>query len=181
MKDKDKDKNQNQNQNQKIILQVSPKDQQIAFLTSIAIFLSLIDAAIPSPIPGVKPGLANIVILIVLNNYGIKEAIWVNFLRVFSAAMVFGYFLSPSFFMSLSGAIFSLIGLYFCQKLLNKKYFSLVSFSIISAFLHMFGQLLLARLWLIPHDGVWLMSPLLFLVAAIFGLVNGIIAEKILE
>lgn len=160
---------------------IRESDKKIAFLTCISIFLSLIDATIPSPIPGIKPGLANIVILIVLRNYGIYEAIWVNILRVLAAALLFGYFLSPSFFMSLSGAICSLVSLYFCQKLLKFKYFSLISFSLISAFFHMFGQLLLARIWLIPHDGIWLMAPLLFSVAMIFGVINGILAEKIIE
>ena len=49
---------------------LSAEDHRIARLAAAAIGLSLIDAAIPTPLPGVKPGLANIVTLIVLARCG---------------------------------------------------------------------------------------------------------------
>jgi hypothetical protein len=53
-----------------IKLTTTPEDHRIAQLAAAAIGLSLIDAAIPLPLPGIKPGLANIVTLIVLARYG---------------------------------------------------------------------------------------------------------------
>jgi hypothetical protein len=53
-----------------IELPVTADDRRIARLAALAIGLTLAEAAIPSPIPGVKPGLANIVILLVLLQYG---------------------------------------------------------------------------------------------------------------
>src|SRR5512145_1627684 len=79
----------------------TPEDHRIARLTAAAIGLSLIDAAIPLPLPGVKPGLANIVTLIVLARYGWGTAAWVSGLRVIAGGLVLGQFLSPGFFMSL--------------------------------------------------------------------------------
>ena len=44
-------------------LRVTEEDRRVAWLATAAVGLSLVDAAIPSPLPGVKPGLANIVTL----------------------------------------------------------------------------------------------------------------------
>ena len=49
-----------------IELPVTPDDRRIARLAALAIGLTLAEAALPSPLPGVKPGLANIVVLLVL-------------------------------------------------------------------------------------------------------------------
>jgi uncharacterized membrane protein len=74
-------------------------------------------------LPGVKPGLANIVTLIVLARYGWVAAAWVSGLRVFAGGLLLGYFLSPGFFMSLTGALFSLLtlapGLFACRALVR--------------------------------------------------------------
>ncbi len=64
----------------------------------------LAEAAIPSPLPGVKPGLANIIVLLVLMRYGWRDAAWVGLLRVFAGSIVFGQFLAPGFFLALTGA-----------------------------------------------------------------------------
>ena len=49
-----------------VTLQTTAEDHRVARLAAAAIALSLIDAAIPLPLPGVKPGLAHIVSLLVL-------------------------------------------------------------------------------------------------------------------
>ena len=69
-----------------VTIVTTPEDHRIARLTAAAIGLSLIDSAIPLPLPGVKPGLANIVTLIVLARYGWGTAAWVSGLRVVAAA-----------------------------------------------------------------------------------------------
>ena len=90
-------------------LTATPEDHRIARLAAAAIRLSLVDAAIPMPLPGIKPGLANIVTLIVLARYGWGTAAWVCALRVVAGGLLLGQFLSPGFFMSLTGALFSLL------------------------------------------------------------------------
>lgn len=162
-----------------IELTVTDEDRRIAWLATAAVALSLVDAAIPSPLPGVKPGLANIVTLVVLARYGWATAVWVSGLRVLAGSLLLGYFLAPGFFLSLSGTVLSLATLGIARHL-PSRWFGPVSLSILAAFAHIGGQLLLARLWLIPHDGVFLLTPVFAAAALVFGTINGLIAAKLL-
>lgn len=161
-------------------LAVTPQDRQVAALATAAIGLSLLDAAIPSPLPGVKPGLANIVTLLVLARYGWGTAAWVTGLRVFAVSLMLGQFLTPGFFLSLSGALCSLLVLAFVRTL-PKRAFGLVSWSLFASFAHIGGQLILARIWLIPHDGLYRLIPIFATAALVFGLINGLIANRLLR
>ena len=91
-----------------ILLTATAEDHHIARMAALALGLSVLEAAIPSPLPGVKPGLANIVTLIVLARYGWRAAAWVSLLRVVAGSLLMGNFLAPGFFLSLSGALCSL-------------------------------------------------------------------------
>jgi heptaprenyl diphosphate synthase len=163
-----------------INISTTTDDHHVAKLTAMAIGLHMIEAVLPSPLPGVKPGIANIVTLYVLAEYGFATAAWVNLLRVFASSLLLGQFLSPTFVLSLSGALFSLAALYLAQKLPN-KYFSLITLSIFAAFAHIAGQLLIVRLWLIPQVGVSYLIPIFALAALFFGLINGIVVTKVMR
>ena len=92
-----------------IELPVTGEDRRIARLAALAIGLTLAEAAIPSPIPGVKPGLANIVVLTVLLQYGWRAAAWVSALRVLAGGLLLGTLFSPGFWLSAAGALASLM------------------------------------------------------------------------
>ena len=162
-----------------IKLQSTQEDHRIAQLSAAAIGLALIDAAIPSPLPGVKPGLSNVVTLIVLARYGWGAAVWVSALRVVAGSLLLGQFLAPGFFMSLTGAVFSLLVLSVVCRL-PRRWFGVVSWSVFAAFSHVAGQLLLARAWLIPHNGVFYLVPIFALAALAFGIINGLVAARLL-
>jgi len=155
-------------------------DHRIARLAAAAIGLALVDAAIPLPLPGVKPGLANIVTLLVLYRYGFATAAWVSALRVVAGGLLLGHFLAPGFFLSLTGALFSLAALAPASQL-PRRWFGPVTLSLVAAFAHIGGQLLLARLWLIPHDGLFLLAPVFFAAALFFGIINGLIVARLLD
>lgn len=155
-------------------------DYRIARYAAAAIALTVAEAALPSPLPGVKPGIANIVVLLVLLRHGWADAAWVSLLRVFAASLLLGQFLAPGFFLSLSGALASLAMLALTQHL-PPRWFGPVSHSILAAFAHIGGQLLLARLWLIPHDGVFYLLPVFATTALVFGLINGLIVARLLQ
>lgn len=154
-------------------------DHRVARYAAAAIALTLAEAAIPSPLPGVKPGLANIVVLIVLSRHGWRDAVWVSLLRVFAGSLLFGSFLAPGFFLSLAGAVASL-GVLGVATHLPRRWFGPVSQSVLAAFAHIAGQLILARLWLVPHDGIFYLVPIFAATALLFGLINGLVAARIL-
>ncbi|NWG30582.1 MAG: Gx transporter family protein [Rhodocyclaceae bacterium] len=163
-----------------IELAVTPDDRRIARHAAAAIALAVAEAALPSPLPGVKPGLANIVVLIVLWRHGWRDAAWVSLLRVVAGSLLIGQFLAPGFFLALTGALASLAALALAVRL-PRRWFGAVTASVLAAFAHIGGQLLLARLWLVPHDGVFLLAPVFGLSALVFGIVNGLVAAKLLN
>ena len=63
---------------------------------------------------------------------------------------------------------------------LPRRWFGPVSWSILAAFAHIGGQLVLARVWLVPHDGVWYLVPLFATAALLFGTINGLVAARLL-
>jgi len=161
-------------------IQTTKEDHHIAKLTALAIGLHVLEAVFPSPLPGVKPGIANIVTLYVLVQYGFGTAAWVSLLRVFASSLLLGQFLTPTFILSLSGALLSLAILWLAQHL-PKQYFSVITLSILAAFAHIAGQLLIVRLWLIPHTGVAYLIPIFALAALVFGVINGVICAKLIN
>jgi heptaprenyl diphosphate synthase len=163
-----------------INISTTKHDHHIAKLTALAISLHVIEAVFPSPLPGVKPGIANIVTLYVLTQYGFGTAAWVSLLRVFASSLLLGHFLSPTFVLSLSGSIFSLTILFFAQNL-PKKYFSVITLSVLAAFAHIAGQLFVVRFWLIPHTGVAYLIPIFAVAALVFGIINGVICYQLIH
>jgi heptaprenyl diphosphate synthase len=161
-------------------INITNRDHQIAKLSAIAVALSLIEFFFPSPIPGVKPGIANIIILYTIFKFDLNMGIWVSLIRVFVTSIILGSFLSPTFFLSLSGSLFSLIFLIIFRNL-DRQNFSLISFSLIAALAHIFGQFIIVRIWIIPHNGVFYLLPIFLVSAFIFGLVNALVTNKLLK
>ena len=163
-----------------IELAVTADDRRIARYAAAAIALTVVEAVLPSPLPGVKPGLANIVVLVVLARYGWRDAVWVSLLRVVAGSLLLGQFLAPGFFLGLVGALASLVVLAIAVHL-PQRWFGPVTASVLAAFAHIGGQLLLARLWLVPHDGVFYLVPVFAASALIFGIVNGLVVARLLR
>ena len=161
-------------------LVASSEDHSVARLAALAIGLAVCEAALPSPLPGVKPGLANIVVLLVLHRYGIGTAAWVSLLRVTAGSLLFGSFLGPTFVLSFTGAAFSLGSLLLAVRL-PKRWFGPVSHSIVSSFAHIAGQMTVVYLWLIPNPGIVYLLPVFAAAALVFGTANGLIAARLLR
>lgn len=160
------------------VIKTTPEDERVARLATLAIGLAVVESAFPSPIPGVKPGLANIVTLLVLQRYGWWLAVWVSLLRIFGASLFLGSFLTPGFFLSLSGGLSSLLVLAFARYL-PERWFGLLSWSLLASFAHMTGQLAVVYFGFIPSSGVLQLAPLFAVAALLFGWVNGWIALKL--
>ena len=151
----------------------------LGVLTAGAIVIAILESFIPSVgIPGVKLGLANIVILIILYELGIVEAIVVNLLRVLVVGLVRGTFLSMGFLMSLTGAVLSL-GIMILFYLLIKK-LSIIGVSVIGSLFHVTGQILIAMIFL-GTAYIFLYLPVIAVSAIITGVFVGIVAQLIIK
>lgn len=150
---------------------------RIALLSSYALALHGFETLIPSPIPWLRLGLANIVTLVALYLYGMKPALMVTMIRVLLGSLLLGTFLGPAFFLSLGGGLAGTISMGIVTTLFP-GIFSLLGISIIGAFFHNAAQLFLAYLLFVQRiEAVLIVAPLLITAGVLTGAVNGIAAK----
>jgi len=148
-----------------------------ALLAALALIFSYIEVLIPFNfgIPGIKLGIANLVIIVTLYYLGGRYAIAVNLLRVLIAGLLFNGFFGALY--SLAGAILSLLVMIVLKK---TGVFSVVGISIAGGVSHNFGQILIAA-GLISNLKMFLYFPVLIFSGVISGAVIGIISYLILQ
>jgi len=150
-------------------------DHRIAWLAALAITIHIAESALPSPLPGVKPGLANVVTIVALVHYGWATAAWVALLRVFVGSILIGSFLSPTFLLSIAGALAAVAVLRIASALPGRP-FGPLGYSVIAAIAHMAAQFWTAYYLFIPHAALLHLFPVLMTAAVIFGTVSGVVA-----
>ena len=160
-------------------------DQRIAGFAALAIAISVLEAGFPSPIPGIKPGLANAVSLIVLLRHGWRVAAWVTLLRVIAGSLLLGSLMAPAFWLSLGGAAGGLaalaLGTGYNRLLPAGAALSAIGLSVLAALAHMAGQFAVAYGVFVPHPGLLRLLPVLMTAALLFGSVTGWAASQILR
>lgn len=162
---------------------LSLRDRQIAGFAALAVVIHILEAAVPSPLPGVKPGLANVITLVVLFRHGWITAAWVAGLRVLVGSLLLGSFMTPTFMLSASGAIASVLALGVIYGLFGIKSFyspGPLGYALVAAWAHMAAQLAVAWWLFIPHNGLWQLAPLLLSASTVFAAVSGWAAWRML-
>ena len=141
-----------------------------ALLVSIALIFSYVEMLLPLPIflPGMKAGLANIVIVFVLYRLSLRDAVLCSAIRILLTSLLFGSVVSLAY--SLVGAVCSLLGMQ-----LARKWFSPIGVSVIGGVLHNLGQLLVAIL-LVHTTALGWYFPLLLLFGVTAGILVGMLA-----
>ena len=142
----------------------------LAMCVALAMILSYVESLIPSPgIPGVKLGLANLVVIFALYKLGWGEAAGISLLRVFLVSLLFGH--AASLMYSAAGAVLSLAGM-----ILLKRFdrLSCVAVSVIGGVLHNLGQILMA--WLLMGPNVIYYLPVLILSGTVAGVAIGVVS-----
>lgn len=155
-------------------------DHVVAWFAALAIGIHVVESQIPSPLPGLKPGLANVVTLLVLYRYGWRCAAWVSFLRVTVGSLMIGSFLSPTFFLSFSGALAAILVLFLLARIPD-RWISPVGLGTSAALAHMATQFFVAYHMFIPHAGIWVLFPVLMTMALVFGITSGMITTMLLK
>ena len=118
----------------------------LGICTTLALVLSYLELLIPpiySAVPGIKMGLANIVVVFVLYRASAPKAAAVSLVRVLIAAMLFGNAMALAY--SIAGAVLSLSVMILLKRL---DLLSSVGVSVAGAVFHNVGQILTAMLLL---------------------------------
>lgn len=149
----------------------------LGVIASFAAILSYIEAIIAFDIwiPGVKLGLANLAIVIVLYWYGVREALFVNIVRIVIVGLLFGNAFSIMF--SLAGALISLIAMAIAK---NTNLFTVIGISVSGGVFHNVGQIMVASLVVKSYSIIYYI-PVLIIAGIITGTIIGIVAWKLLE
>lgn len=155
------------------------KFTRLTMLLALSVVLNIIESFIPlfnGNIPGLKLGLANIIILIVLYMFSFKDALYVSLLRILLVGILRTGLFSMTFFFSLGGAFFSL-----CSMFLAKKTkLSIIGVSIVGSIFHSIGQILVAIL-IIKNTYIIYYVPWLLLFSIPTGILVGFTSKTILN
>ena len=148
-----------------------------AMLTSLALIFSYIEFLIPFNFgaPGIKLGLANIVIVVCIYKMPAKFGLAINVARICLAALLFGNVFSAVY--ALAGGLVSL-GIMLLLKKTNL--FSVIGVSMAGGAAHNMAQMLAAML-LMQTKGILAYGPVLLLCGMATGIINGLITTLVLK
>ncbi len=153
----------------------------IALLSAYAVGLHSIEALIPTPVPWLRLGLANIITLTTLYLYGLKGGMTVTLTRVFIRSLLAGTFLGPAFIMSLAGGVVSTLFMWGTITLF-RRLSGPVSVSILGALAHNTTQLFLAYFLFVRRvEAILIISPVILIFGIATGIFNGMATNMILK
>jgi heptaprenyl diphosphate synthase len=154
---------------------------RIALLAAYALALHGFESLLPTPVPWLRLGLANIITLTALFLYGIRAAIMVTLIRVILSSLFTGTFLGPAFILSLGGGITSTLAMGSVLSI-APRLFSAIGLSLIGALFHNVTQLFLAYFLFIQRiEAILLISPIIIFLGTITGTVNGVITDILVK
>lgn len=164
-----------------ILMNLSSKTYRLALygiLIALAFILSWLETFLPNPlegmVPGIKLGLANLVVIIALFRLGFPAAAAISLLRILLTAFTFGN-LSMLFY-SLAGAVLSLLDMKLVQQ---SDRFSATGISIVGGLSHNIGQIIVAML--ILGSSLVYYLPYLIIGGCVSGFLIGLLASLILS
>ena len=148
----------------------------MALLTAISLTVWIIEAQIapPVPVPGVKLGLANLVVVIALYKGGINAAFPIAVIRILLAGLTFGN--TNSLLYSLGGGILSLLIMWAVK---NTK-LSVIGVSILGGVFHNIGQISVAAL-MMGTTRIAYYLPVLLIAGLVTGFLIGTASKLIIE
>lgn len=145
--------------------------------TSLAMILSYVELLIPINfgIPGMKLGLANLLVVILLYKGCPRDALLLSVIRILLSGLIFGNMFS--IFYSLGGGLLSLAVMVFLKK---TGQFTVAGISIGGGASHNVGQLLVA-MFVVQTYQVGYYLPVLLIAGVITGAVIGILSAEVLK
>lgn len=155
--------------------------QQIALsglLTSLMLVFGFIERQfpLPVPVPGIKLGLANSVLLYALYMLGIKRSIVLMLLKALMSWLI--YMNMNAMFYSLAGGVLSLAAMILISRVSGV---SIIGVSALGAVFFNVGQILMAVWMLNTPQLIVYYLPVLMVSGVLTGILTGVIAQMVLK
>lgn len=156
-------------------------------LSALALVLSFLESLIPFQpgLPGIKLGLANLVIVFALYRMNVHSALLINTVRILLAGLLFSGLFGLLY--SAAGAAASLAAMTLLLQINQKReqvgksiLFSIFGVSMTGGVFHNLGQLLVAILFLSSLNLIYYL-PVMIISGIVMGLINGMIARLLLQ
>lgn len=153
------------------------KTAYFGVFTALALIFSYVETLVPIQfgIPGVKLGLANLIIVILLYQRNVKEALLLSITRIVLSGFLFSNLFSILY--SLAGGVLSLGVMAFLKK---QESFSVIGVSIAGGVAHNMGQLVIAMV-VVETYRVGYYFPVLLIAGLLTGFAIGVIANEVLK
>jgi heptaprenyl diphosphate synthase len=159
----------------------SQDNLRIAILAAYAIALHGFEKLIPTPMPWLRFGLANIITVTALILYGFRAGMMITLIRVTIGSFITGTFLGPAFLLSFGAGIMSTSSMALIIRF-TPGLFSPIGISIIGALFHNVTQLFLAYIVFIKRiEVVIILSPVIILIGTLTGTLNGIVSGMLID
>ncbi|GAK61184.1 heptaprenyl diphosphate synthase component I [Candidatus Vecturithrix granuli] len=152
----------------------------LSLLVALAVVLRGLEGLIPSPLPWVRIGLANIMTLLAILLFGLKAGMLLTILRILIASLLLGTFLSPTFLISLIAGICSTLVMG-AVYLMFRSVFSPIGISVLGGFIHNLAQLLTVYILVVKHLEIFYLFPILSVIGIISGFFNGWVVAFLYE
>ena len=124
-------------------------------------------------IPGIKLGLTNVVVILLMYCIGAKEALVISLLRIF----LIGFLFNPaSILFSLAGGLLSFILMYLMKR---TNLFKCLSVSLVGGISHNIGQIIVASV-IVENYNILFYIPVLLVAGIITGFLIGIVSQEII-
>ncbi len=148
-----------------------------SIFAALALIFSYIERMFPLDlgIPGVKLGLANLIVIISMYTLGTKYAFGINVFRIFVGGMLFSGVFGMAY--SLAGGLLSFLVMVLLKR---TQLFSIVGVSMAGGVFHNIGQILMAAL-IIANVKIMLYMPVLIISGMITGILIGILAHYLMK
>ena len=152
----------------------------LALFTALAVVLHTLEALFPSPAPWFRFGFANIFTVTALFLFGAGAAWGVTLGRIAVGSLLLGNLFSPGFLLSLCGGSLATAVMVGARRLFGRR-IGPVGLSALGAAGHAAGQMTIAWLLLVRHDGLWRIFPFFLLLSLVTGVLNGLAAGYLLD
>ena len=154
---------------------------RLLFFSALCLFLSMVEYAIPKPLPFLRLGLANLPVLLAFSRLKLKDVALLVAIKTLVQGLMSGTLFSYIFLFSAAGSSAAALSMgilyYCCVRHRKRPQVSLVGMSVAGALGNNGAQLRVAR-YLIFGEAARYIAPVLLCSGLITGLLLGIFAQR---